>query len=339
MPTTLLLTGILLAVVVGTIVVLRQREARRDLGADEPSASSGDDDGSTALSQASAIFNRVDVDEASAIDPQILFPVSRDQPYTDQLTAVACALKHRYGDSPIRLFRVADDDHDLSACDAELSTIRDRIADHGETANTAIRTTTGEGDVAEEIVRAASSADDDLLLMDWDEPSSGAAYGRIIDRVLARTPLPVYLFRFSGELPQTARLRLVIPRQVDHHEGFYEAIYNAKQLASHLDVPITVYVFEQNVQHYRTLFDLVEVDIPAEFRSIDSWDALGSTLERESGPDDLLVALGVREDEIGWHPEQQTLSERFGALPPRSFALLFLREDTPAYDDRFLRTE
>ncbi|TYL38985.1 sodium:proton exchanger [Natronococcus pandeyae] len=284
-------------------------------------------------------FDRTEQDDARAIDPQVLVPLSDRQEHTLRLSAVACALKHRYGENPIRLFTVVDASDRGTTHDGDLAAVHDRITEYGDATNTAVQTEVSEDDdVAGSIVRTARASGDDLIVMSRNGPSDDAVHGTVVDEVVSQTSLPVYLFQLSQPLARASRLRLVIPRRADHHEGFYEAIYNVKQLADDLSVPITVYVFEQNVEHYRTLFDLVEIDILAEFRSVTSWNELQSTLATRSEPDDVLVTLAVREGEIGWSPELQTVTERFSDLPVRAFALFFLREDTPEYDDRFLRT-
>lgn len=285
-------------------------------------------------------FDRTEQDDARAIDPQILVPLSDRQEHTLRLSAVAGALKHRYGNKPIRLFTIVNEGDRWTGDGGDLDAVHDRITEYGDATNTAVRTEVSEDDdVASAIVRTARASGDDLIVMGWDGPSDDAMHGTVVDRVVSETPLPVYLLQLSQPLARSSRLRLVIPQQADHHEGFYEAIYNVKQLADDLEVPITVYVFEQNVEHYRTLFDLVEIDILAEFRSVASWDELQSTLVSRSEPGNVLITLAVREGEIGWSPELQTVTERFSDLPARAFALFFLREDTPEYDDRFLRTE
>ncbi|WP_245724262.1 universal stress protein [Natronorubrum texcoconense] len=291
------------------------------------------------------LFDTEDVDDARAIDPRILLPVIADQANPDRLFDLACSIKHRYGDEPIHLFTVRSDTRDDPNGDTaadEIAAFHDELAEVGRDRTTAVQTgTSRDDDVAESIVRMARETDADLLVMGWDgtRPVLDASDGRTIDRVLSRTPLPVYLARIGDPLSAIDRLHVVVPRQTDHHEGFYEAIYNVKQLADVLDAGISVSVFEQNVQQYRTLFDLVKIDIPAEFASVASWRDLQSSLETETEPEELIVTLAVREGEIGWDDELRTVPDRFADAPARSLALFFLREDEPDHDDRFLRTE
>ncbi|MDG5818291.1 sodium:proton exchanger [Natronococcus sp. A-GB7] len=307
--------------------VLSRRRGRSHESTAESSSDGDADSGSSRL----PFFERADGSGARTIDPEILLPIDGDDEHTLRLATVACGLKHRYGDEPLTLLSTGGE--------RDRSSITDRIAERGIAAHTAVRTESVEaGDVTAGIVRAAPEPNTDLVMTEWDLEADGATYGETADEVVARTPLPIYLFRLARQPSELDRLRLVIPRHVDHHEGFYEAVYNLKQLSARLELPVTVYVFEPNVDHYRTLFDLVEIDVRAEFRSVGSWDELESTLETRADPADLLVTLAVREDEIGWDPELRTVADRFEGLPPRSLALCFLRADEPAYEDQFLRT-
>ncbi|ELY46027.1 sodium/hydrogen exchanger [Natronorubrum tibetense GA33] len=330
-----LVAGVLLAL--AGVGIKRRRSAT--------SADETREEGFSPPSPQLSLFDTEDVDDARAIDPRILLPVTVDQANSDRLFDLACSIKHRYGDEPIHLFTVCsdtrDEPNDGTAAD-EITAFHDGLAEVGRDRTTAVQTgTSRDDDVAESIVRTAHETDADLLVMDWDgtRPVLDASDGRTIDRVLSRTDLPVYLAQIDDSLAEIDRVHVVVPRQTDHHEGFYEAIYNVKQLASVLEAGISVSVFEQNVQQYRTLFDLVEIDIPAEFSSVASWRDLQSSLETETTPEELIVTLAVREGEIGWDDELRTVSNRFADAPARSLALFFLREDEPDHDDRFLRTE
>ncbi|WP_049888847.1 hypothetical protein [Natronococcus occultus] len=304
----------------------------RTRGSDAASQSTASADTETGGSRL-PFLERADDSSSGPIDPQILLPVPNDAETGCRLTAIACALKHRYGDEPLRLLRIEDG----TAPDADA--FAERLDERETATNTAIRSETiDDEDVTDAIVRAAPEPNTDLVVATWTA-TDGAASEGVVDGIVSRTPLPIYRFRLARSPDELARLRVVLPRHVDHHEGFYEGIYNVKQLADNLGLPITVYVFEQTVDHYRTLFDLVEIDVLAEFRSVDSWAVLESKLRTDGEPDDLLLALAVREDEIGWDPELPTVGDRFAELPPRSLGLWYLRKDEPAYDERFLRTE
>ncbi|WP_394742221.1 sodium:proton exchanger [Natronococcus roseus] len=328
-------TGVVLATVIGYWVLSRRRGRGRSRESTAESSSDGDADGS---SSGLPFLERAETSEDRTIDPRILLPVDGDDDHVLWLVTVACALKHRYGNKPLTLLLTGSEGGGDER-ERDRPSITDRIAESGIAAHTAVRTESVEnGDLTAEIVRAPPELNTDLLVPEWDLRANEATDGETATELVARTSMPIYLFRLARQPSELARLRLVIPQHVDHHGGFYEAVYNLKQLSARLELPVTVYVFERNVDHYRTLFDLVEIDVRAEFRSVGSWDQLESTLETRADSADLLVTLAVREDEIGLDAALSTVAERFASLPPRSLALCHLRADEPAYEDQFLRT-
>ncbi|ELY53787.1 sodium/hydrogen exchanger [Natronococcus amylolyticus DSM 10524] len=328
-------TGVVLATVIGYWVLSRRHGRGRSRESTAESSSDGDADGS---SSGLPFPERAETSEDRTIDPRILLPVDGDDDHVLRLVTVACALRHRYGNEPLTLLSTGSEGGSDEG-ERDRPSITDRIAERGIAAHTAIRTESVEtGDLTAEIVRAPPELNTDLLVTKWDLGANEATGGETANEVVAKTPMPIYLFRLARQPSELTRLRLVIPQHVDHHGGFYEAVYNLKQLSARLELPVTVYVFERNVDHYRTLFDLVEIDVRAEFRSVGSWDELESTLETRADSADLLVTLAVREDEIGWDPELRAVANRFERVPPRSVGLCFLRADEPEYEDRFLRT-
>ncbi|WP_161569825.1 universal stress protein [Natronorubrum bangense] len=258
-----------------------------------------------------------------------------------QLLSFACALKHRYGDEPVHLVSVVNDDAGKTAdsrsdADAYLK----RIAEQ-EPGNTAMRMAVYEGsDVSAGVVQSARETDTDLLVMGWDAVCAAdrSTFGRTVDAVLAQLPLPVYLCRIGQGLSEITHIHFVIPWEIDHHQGFYEAIYNAKQLAAELDVGITVYTYGEHAHRYRQLFDLVEIDIKAEFKLTSSWSDLQSEFALHLQSTDFVITLAVREGEIGWDDELWTFPTHYADVAAQSYALFFLREDDRKHDDQFLRT-
>ena len=162
-------------------------------------------------------------------------------------------------------------------------------------------------------------------------------FGSISDLLLDETTLPIYVVRLRTE--EFRRIHVVLPWQIDHHEGFYEAIYNVKQLAQAFDASVRAYVFVDRVQQYENLFDLVEIDVPAAFESVHSWDALYSTVAEDSEPGEFVAVLLPRVGETGWDDELFDAPHRLASLPGRSMATFVLRGDESERPEQFLRTE
>lgn len=189
-------------------------------------------------------------------------------------------------------------------------------------------------------VQSARETDADLLVMGWDAVCAAdrSTFGRTVDAVLAQLPLPVYLCRIGQEISEITHIHFVIPWEIDHHQGFYEAIYNAKQLAAECEVGIAVYTYGEHAHRYRQLFDLVEIDIKAEFKLTSSWSDLQSEFALRLQSTDFVITLAVREGEISWDDELWAFPTHYADVAAQSYALFFLREDDRKHDDQFLRT-
>ncbi len=285
-----------------------------------------------------------ETEEERAIDPRTLLPLSTEERDPKRLLKIAHSLKHRYGEKPIHLFSVHDppvnSNTDQHIADKEC--LLTELAEYDEVSDTDVRSETSVSDeIAPEIVRQAQETRADLILMERelkDQPEK-SIFDSTIDPVLKQTAASLYILQVKSEIHSVSHIHVVIPWAMDHHEGFYEAIYNVKQLAGAFGATITVYVFIENTETYRTLFDLVEIDVLADFESVSSWDELYEKLETQAQLDDLIVMFSVREGEVGWDEKLHDLPANLESLPSQSCAVFFLRRDESDYGERFLRTE
>lgn len=189
------------------------------------------------------------------------------------------------------------------------------------------------------IVKGAVETRADVILMGWTPERSLARriFGDVIDHVLRQTDLPIHVARLGSPINATDDLFVVLPSGIDHHEGFFESVYHVKKLASELGISPIVLAVEGSPHQYERLFDLVEPELTAEFRTVGSWDELHRKLADESDPNDLVTVISSRRGDIGWHDALADLPRQLSELPPRSFVLLHPRKDDPEYDRLFLR--
>lgn len=295
-------------------------------------------------SQRLALGEAVDPDREEAADPRILLPVPPDSENRRDLLEFAFVLRDQSGRNPIHLLSVVRPDWS-GATESNVEKTETELQDMAEVAyaseNPIEIETRVNHNVASGIVHGALETQSDLVVLGWNPSKSFGErlFGSIIDQVLGQTSLPVYVTHFGHPVNTTGHLRVVFPRNVDHHDGFYEGVYKVKRLADKLGVPITVYVFEEQTNQYQRLYDLVEIDVDATFKSVDDWDTLQSQLESDTERDDLVVTLAAREGKIGSHDELESLPNRLVELPSESFVVAYLREGEPEYDSQFLRID
>ncbi len=279
-----------------------------------------------------------------ASDPRLLLPLSTHAEYRRRLLEFGFVLKDEYAEEPVHLLTVIRPDssvpteEELAKIDAEL---RD-VAEFGDAAEVPVEIETRiNHNIASAIVQTSVETRSDIVMMGWDARRSFGSrmFGSVIDQVLSRTSVPVLVSRLGHPINTTRRLFVVLPSGVDHHEGFYEAIHIVKRIADKLGTPVSVLVVDDSVRTYQNLFDLVEIEIEAEFDDVGSYDELLSTLDERTKADDLVVALSPREGAVGWNARLRELPSELVELTPHSFVMVYPREGDPEYDARFLKIE
>ena len=291
-----------------------------------------------------ALDRDVEGGEDSAMDPNILVPLSIQADLQERLLELAFVLKGDRGTEPVHVLTVVQPDSDRST-EEQIASVQqdlDRAAEFGSAAEVPIHTEARVNhNVASGIVQGAVEVQANQILMGWDAQRSFGhrVFGSIIDQILDRTTLPVLISRLGHPINTTRRIFVVVPIGADHHEGFNEAVHITKRLAASLGVPLYVYVVEGKSHQVERLFDLVEEEVPAEFTEIGEWGTLIPTLSEETTPEDLIVSISPRRGDVGWHPQLDDLPNELAELPPESFITVHPRQGEPEYDRQYLRFE
>lgn len=289
-----------------------------------------------------AMSEEVDLKEEAVVDPRILIPFAPESRHGRELLEFGFALKERFGTNPVFLLSVIPPQW-RGQTEEHIAEVEKELEDIGQFADAAevpVRIETRLNyNVASGIIRGTTETRADLLIIGWNPTRTvgDQLFGNIIDQVLRGTTLPVFVTHFGHPVNTTEQLTLFLPPGIDHHEGFYEGVYISKLMADKLGIRLSIVTFEDNLKQYQQLFEFVEIDIDAEFHSVSSWTHLHEALENTTGQNDLVMALSAREGEVGWHPQLKELPNHLIDLPAHSFVVLYLREDEPEYDAKFLR--
>ncbi|APW99259.1 cation/H(+) antiporter [Halobiforma lacisalsi AJ5] len=280
-------------------------------------------------------------DARSATDPNILLPLSHNAELQQRLLELAFLIKGERGSEPVHLLTVVQpDEGDPEQRIAETDEDLEELAAMASAAEVPIETEIRiDHNVASGIVEGGVEVRANQIIMGWDARESlrHRIFGGIIDQVLERSSLPVLVSRLGHPINTTRRIFVVVPIGADHHEGFYEAVHLVKRIAASLGAELTVLVVEGSDHQFEQLFAFVEEEASAEFESIEAWNGLLPTLERESGEEDLIVAISPRRGDVGWHSELEDLPARLADLPPESFIVIHPRQGEPEYDRQYLR--
>ncbi len=282
--------------------------------------------------------------EDSALDPNILLPLSHHADMQERLLELSFVLKGDRGERPVHVLTVIQRDRNKRTEEQVAATREelDRVAEIGGAAEVPVHAETRVShNVASGIVQGAIEVQANQILMGWDAKRSFShrIFGSIIDQVLDRTSLPVMISRLGHPINTTRHIHAVVPAGADHHEGFYEAVHITKRLAASLGVPITVHVVRTETAPVERQFELVEEEATATFERVDRWGDLLPRLTEVADDDDLIVAISPRKGDVGWHAELSELPGRLVELPPESFITIHPRQGEPQYDRRYLRIE
>ena len=291
-----------------------------------------------------ALTSAVDSESAVPTTTRVLLPVTHAGQRQRQLLELAFLLRDASSRTPIHLLTVVSPTRGRPSDEAvrDVQTELDELAALGSDAEIPVDTEVRVNhNPANGIVNGAVETRTDLILMGWatDRSLAGRIFGDLIDRVLQRTDLPVHVARLDHPINTTEELFIVLPRGIDHHEGFFESVYHVKKLAVELGVSPTVLSIEGSGHQHEQLFDLVEPDVTAAFRTVDDVEALLETLRTESSPNDLVTVVSPRRGDVAWNDALAALPRRLKDAPPRSFVLIHPRKDDPDYDRNFLRID
>ena len=289
-----------------------------------------------------ALGGDVELQGEGITDPRILLPMAPESKHSRKLLEFGFAMKEQFSTNPIHLLAVIRPQWG-GPTEAHVANVESELADlaeFGDAAEVPVSVETRiNHNVASGIVRGITETRADQLIIGWNATRSfgGRLFGNIIDQVLRRTNLPVFVTHFGHPVNTTKRLFVFLPPGIGHHDGFYEGLYAVKNVGENLGTPITVYTFPGDLEQYRRLYDLVEMDVDATFEAVDGWGGFDETLSENTEENDLVMIVSARKGEIGWHDELAALPNQLIELPPQSFIVYYCREDAPGYDAQFLR--
>lgn len=289
-----------------------------------------------------ALAGDVEPDADASPTPRLLLPVTHNGDRQRRLLELAFLLREEAEGKAVHLLTVVTPESDQFTDETvdRVQTELDDLATLGSDAEVPVDTEVRVNhNPASGIVKGALEVRADAILIGWTPTRSLSQriFGDVIDRILQQTDLPVHVAYLNHPINTTDEFFVVLPTGIDHHEGFFESVYQIKKLATELGASPTVLAVEGSAHQYERLFDGVEPELSAEFRTVGSWHELLDTLADESGPDDLVTVVSARKGDIGWHEVLAELPRKLATLPPESFVLIHPRQGDPEYDRLFMR--
>ncbi|WP_290813903.1 cation:proton antiporter [Halovivax sp.] len=273
---------------------------------------------------------------------RVMVPFSRNSHYQRQLLDLALIVR---GASPEPLYTltVAKPGADLET-DAEIAEIEEALEgteEYSAGAEVPVESQTRiDHNVGSGIVRAVRENRISTLVIGWDGAASRRqrVFGDVIDRVLTRTKQLVLVSHVREQISTTEEVVLILPRGIEHNDGFFEAVHTVERVSEGLGASIRALVVDADPERIERLFELVDPKVPAEFERVEGWKALLDVLRDDVDDDDeLIVAMSARRGTMGWHDELRTLPKSISTLTEGNFLVVYPADAEKDDDRQFLQ--
>lgn len=286
----------------------------------------------------------VRADADATFDPaeaphRVMVPFSRDSEYREKLLDLALVLRG-ITEEPLYTLTVAkpgqDVDADIRAIESSLSQTQAYSAGAEVPVETRTKISRQE---ASGIVEAVTENRITSLVIGWDGAPARrqSIFGHIIDRVLARTRQLVFVAHVRQPIGITARLILLVPPGVVHHEGFPEAVHHIKQLNETIGATMRVITIGRDSPRSEAILDRIAPDVSMTYDATDDWDTLFATLRSEARETDLVVAMSTRRGTMGWDTALETVPSRISEVTDGNFFVVYPATGDHVDDRQFLR--
>lgn len=175
------------------------------------------------------------------------------------------------------------------------------------------------------ITRGIAETRSSVVVIGWDARTSTRTrmFGTILDQLLEQTRQLVIVARLGHPLNTTGRIVLVVPPGGRREPGFFDALQAIKVMASELGAPIRAMVVLNDTASYEAIYEEVRPAVPAEWKCVDRWSRLPSTLRDELLPDDLVVVLSARRGTLSWDRQLERLPGLLAGIGPESFLMVY----------------
>ncbi|KGE71463.1 cation:proton antiporter domain-containing protein [Spirochaeta lutea] len=262
---------------------------------------------------------------------RILIPQhSKDQ--TKQLVDLALLLSGGTSTTTLLPMRVAlegsESEKEIAQSEAILAHAVVRILSAGGEAQPV---TTLDINVPRGILRALREQRATCLLMPWDgDPAPRyRVFSRTIDQCLSSSTQAALIFRPSARLENARRCHIIIPPLMHHHPGFTAALSLLVPLANQAGVSLQISAQPREIAVSKRVLGQIKSLPETEYTPLPQWTFLRQHLSQGVHPQDLVVLLMPRQEELSWQPKLNRLPKLLSELFPRNPLLCLLPPRTP----------
>jgi Kef-type K+ transport system membrane component KefB/mannitol/fructose-specific phosphotransferase system IIA component (Ntr-type) len=269
--------------------------------------------------------------DAGTAPERLLIPISN--PATaEALLDLAFALRDPRSEEPLHPLTVVPEEGSSDARVAEAERLLGHAVIYAAGAEVpVVPLTRVDHNFASGITRGIRETRSSTVVIGWDGRRSmrSGVFGSVLDQLLDLNKQQLVVAKLGHPLNTTRRIVLILPPAISRHPGFEGTIGLIKRLGSVLGSELQVVAVAEEVEPYRELFQGIRPELPTEYESLPSWQAVLGELSRSLLPDDLVAVVSARRGALAWHPTLDHLPGRLAELVPESFVVIFPSEAAP----------
>ncbi|ADU31584.1 cation:proton antiporter [Evansella cellulosilytica] len=182
--------------------------------------------------------------------------------------------------------------------------------------------------VSNGIARAVTEERINIIVAGWDaKMKQKQLFGGVIDRVIDKTTQTVLVSKISDPLNTAKRVVLVVSRGSNRKPGFIDAFQKIKLIASKLNVPLVIFVVNDDTNHYVKHVKDVKPNPPTTLIYIESWNYLYAKFVPQVTNDDLIIILSARKGTIAWNIPLEHFPKKLAKNNLKNFIVYYPAEE------------
>jgi Kef-type K+ transport system membrane component KefB/mannitol/fructose-specific phosphotransferase system IIA component (Ntr-type) len=263
-------------------------------------------------------------EQAVKASQHLLVPVANPA-YAPKLLDLAFLLRDTSLPGSIRAVTIVRDADDIEEALTRGEKLLAECLTHAASANFVVEPSVRvDVNTSDGIPRAAKELHANLVITGWGGARTASArlFGSVMERLIDACPTRLLFCRLKRPLNTTRRLLVLLPPLAARRSDFPLLLRESKHLSQQIGAEICVCLVGKNREALRQTVESAPPARPLTFIGAETLAELRDRLLAETGPDDLLLALGERRGSALWSPSTDKFASLLVARFPDNNLLL-----------------